>query len=132
MSRSGDTIKLMELLDEAKERAQKTLEERIAAVASKVKIEKEDIPYVADILSCSSIKYFDLRQSRKQNYVFSFDKMLDPKGNTGVYLIFAYCRIISIIAKSAYGADEALQKAKEEAKFTLTHPLEKELALCIL
>lgn len=61
----------------------------------------------ADVLGISSIKYFDLKQNRTQNYVFDFDKMLDPKGNTGVYMIYAYVRIKSIIRKAGYNPDTA-------------------------
>ena len=77
----------------------------------------------------SSVKYFDLRQNRVQNYVFSFDKMLDPKGNTGVYLLYMYVRICSIIAKSKYTIEDL--KTSEEG-FVLTNNSEKELALTIL
>jgi arginyl-tRNA synthetase len=48
----------------------------------------------------SSIKYYDLKQNRIQDYIFSFDKMLDPKGNTGVYLHYMYVRIMSILRKA--------------------------------
>jgi len=51
-------------------------------------VQVEDFDEAADILGISSIKYFDLRRDRKKNYVFSMDKMLDPKGNTGIYLIY--------------------------------------------
>jgi len=53
----------------------------------------------AEVLGTASIKYYDLKQNRTQDYVFSFDKMLDPKGNTGVYLIYMYVRICSILRK---------------------------------
>ncbi len=54
----------------------------------------------AETMGISAIKYFDLKQNRVQNYVFSFDKMLDPKGNTGVYLLYMFVRICSIMEKS--------------------------------
>ena len=62
----------------------------------------------AEILGLSSIKYFDLKQNRINDYVFDFDRMLDPEGDTGVYLIYQYVRICSIIAKSQYGSAESL------------------------
>jgi len=68
-----------------------------------------------------------------QNYVFSFDKMLDPKGNTGVYLLYMFVRICSIMEKSSVGSAEALEKLKKEsAGFKITNPSEKELAIAIL
>ncbi len=44
--------------------------------------------------------YFDMKQHRKTDYQFSYDAMLDPKGNTAVYLLYAYARICSILQKS--------------------------------
>lgn len=65
--------------------------------------------------------------------MFSFDKMLDPKGNTGVYLLYMYVRILSIMAKSKSGKDaEALISLKAKSAFEITNPSEKELALAIL
>jgi len=54
----------------------------------------------AEILGLSSIKYFDLKQNRINDYAFDFDRMLDPEGDTGVYLLYQYVRICSIIEKS--------------------------------
>jgi len=59
--------------------------------------------------------------------------MLDPKGNTGVYLIYQYFRVFSIIAKSEYGSEEAMAYIKANgAKFVITNEAERELALTIL
>ena len=46
------------------------------------------IEETAEILGISSIKYFDLKQNRISDYVFDFDRMLDPEGDTGVYLLY--------------------------------------------
>ena len=46
-----------------------------------------------------SARYFDLKQNRMTDYRFSFDAMLDSKGNTAVYLLYAYARICSIFRK---------------------------------
>jgi arginyl-tRNA synthetase len=59
--------------------------------------------------------------------------MLDPRGNTGVYLLYMFVRICSIMEKSSVGSSEALQKLKHESDgFKITNPTEKELALAIL
>lgn len=132
-SRSGDTVKLAELLDEAKERALKSLKERQESDFGDKKMQVDDsmLEETAERMGIAGIKYFDLKQDRVQNYVFDFDKMLDPKGDTGVYLLYAFVRIRSIIAKSKFGED--LEKLKAEgAKFQITHPAEKELALAVL
>jgi len=97
---------------------------------SKVQIEgKEDMLNAAEVLGISSIKYYDLKQNRTQNYVFDFDKMLDPKGNTGVYLIYAYVRIKSILRKAGY--DEENSNAAD-FQFTISNESERNLALTLL
>lgn len=59
--------------------------------------------------------------------------MLDPRGNTGVYLIYQYVRVFSIIAKSEYGSPEAMAFCKAQgAKFVITNEAERQLALTIL
>ena len=60
----------------------------------------EEYEDAAEKLGMASIKYFDLKQNRTSDYIFSFKKMLDPKGNTAIYLIYAYVRMCSIIRKS--------------------------------
>ncbi len=65
-----------------------------------MQVESGKLDETAEILGVSAIKYYDLKQNRVQNYVFSFDKMLNPNGNTGVYLLYMYVRICSIINKS--------------------------------
>jgi len=86
----------------------------------------------AEVLGTTAIKYFDLRQNRKQNYGFNFDKMLDPTGNTGVYLIYQYARINSIIAKSCLADAAGLAKERKTNKFKVTHKAEMDLALTVL
>ena len=58
--------------------------------------------------------------------------MLDPEGDTGVYLLYAYVRICSIIEKSQFGSPEALAQIREQEAFAISDPKEKELALAIL
>lgn len=48
----------------------------------------------------AAVKYYDLKQNRISTYNFDYDKMLDPKGNTAVYLMYAYARICSIMRKA--------------------------------
>lgn len=101
-SRSGDTIKLRELLDEAKERSLAGYKEKMEehkGEGEEVKIDPATLDNTAEVIGITSIKYFDLRQNRVSGYKFSFDSVLDPKGNTGVYLLYMYVRICSILAK---------------------------------
>ena len=147
-TRAGKSTKLSELLDEARDRALKTFKERKAGKApaegepveeeqkegeahqTKVQIESdEEMEKAAEILGISAVKYYDLSRDRTQNYTFSFDAMLDPQGNTGVYLIYAYVRICSILRKAGY--DEATSKM-EDFKFEISHPTEREVAKSLL
>jgi len=134
-TREGKAIKLVELLDEARDRAIQMFKERLESdqADTKVQVDVTKIEETAEKLGISAIKYYDLKQNRIQNYVFSFDKMLDPKGNTGVYLLYMYVRIISILGKSKCGKDTAtLAELKEKSAFEISNPSEKELALAIL
>eukprot|EP00920_Eleutheroschizon_duboscqi_P026538 GHVT01065255.1.p1 GENE.GHVT01065255.1~~GHVT01065255.1.p1 ORF type:complete len:599 (+),score=160.05 GHVT01065255.1:195-1991(+) len=54
----------------------------------------------AHSIGYSAVKYFDLKQNRQTDYKFNYDRMLDPKGNTAVYLLYAYARICAIFRKS--------------------------------
>ena len=65
-----------------------------------MQVDPAKLEETAEILGLSSIKYFDLKQNRINDYAFDFDRMLDPEGDTGVYLLYQYVRICSIIEKS--------------------------------
>ena len=99
-SRTGDSVKLNELLDEATERAFNLLNKRKNQPQVCAHLKGKDLRYIAEIIGINSIKYFDLKQSRTSSYKFSFDKMLDTKGNTGVYITYMYVRICSILKKA--------------------------------
>jgi len=79
----------------------------------------------------AAVKYFDLKQNRVTNYKFSFDQMLDPKGNTAVYLLYSYARVCSILRKSEIG-EEGIRKLIETSGWKITHPHERLLALTLL
>jgi arginyl-tRNA synthetase len=79
----------------------------------------------------ASIKYYDLKQNRISDYNFSFDKMLDPKGNTAVYLIYAYVRICSIIRKSGFTSEQITELSKHKP-YRITHPEERNLAALLI
>jgi arginyl-tRNA synthetase len=126
-TRSGESIKLISLLEEAHQRAKTQLEKREQdpSIGHRTHLSHEEFEHAAEVLGLAAIKYFDLRQNRISTYSFSFDKMLDPKGNTAVYLIYAYARICSILEKvSKEDIDRAL-----EAECVLADKSEKALAL---
>jgi arginyl-tRNA synthetase len=105
-TRTGENIKLKDLLAEAEERA-------FALVSEK----SPDFPEperraIADVVGVGSVQYADLSQNRSSDYVFSWDKMLSLEGNTAAYLLYAVARIHSIFRKlAATPADAATEAA---------------------
>jgi len=96
-TRSGETIRLVDLLDEAIQRAKKNLQDRLKAES---RSESETfIDVVSTTVGIAAIKYADLSQNRVSNYQFSFDKMLSLQGNTAPYLLYALVRIAGISRK---------------------------------
>ncbi|PSR18947.1 arginine--tRNA ligase [filamentous cyanobacterium CCP3] len=96
-TRSGDTVRLKDLLDQAVSRARADLENRIQAEERQ---ETESfIQNVAESVGIGAVKYADLSQNRTSNYIFSFDKMLALQGNTAPYMLYAYVRVQGISRK---------------------------------
>ena len=89
-TRSGETIKLKALLDEAVLQARQDLEARLEE--ERRSETSEFIDRVAQVVGISAVKYADLSQNRTTDYKFSFQKMLALKGNTAPYLLYAYVR----------------------------------------
>merc|ERR1719164_63053 len=87
----------------------------------------EEQHQAADQLGIAAVRYFDMKQNRVSPYVFSYDKMLDAKGNTAVYLFYAYARICSIQRKA--GVDVAKIPVD---KLVISHPAERDLALKLM
>ena len=92
-SRSGNTIRLVDLLDEAKKQVKKVIDEKNPNIPEK---EKEKI---AETIGSGAIKYFDLSQNRTSDITFTWEKVLNFEGNTGPYLQYTYVRIMSIFRK---------------------------------
>lgn len=124
----------MDLLNEAHEKAFNQLksrekdendeEEKDAPFTS---LKPEEYDEAAEKLGIAGIKYYDLKQNRISDYVFDFDKMLDPRGNTAVYLIYAYVRMCSIIRKSGLSSED-IHNLAQKSPFKITHPDERVLA----
>jgi arginyl-tRNA synthetase len=92
-TRTGDNIKLRDLLDEARERA-------FALVTAKSpEFPEEERRAIAEVVGVGSVQYADLSQNRSSDYVFSWDKMISLEGNTAAYLLYALARIRSIFRK---------------------------------
>mmetsp|Transcript_26366 Transcript_26366/g.23283 ORF Transcript_26366/g.23283 Transcript_26366/m.23283 type:complete len:453 (-) Transcript_26366:12-1370(-) len=132
-TRSGETVKLVDLLDEAKNRAKAQLQTRMKEnkEGQQTMVDEEHLEDSAEKIGMAAIKYFDLRQNRTSNYKFDYDKMLDPKGNTAVYLLYSYARICSIINKSGLKPED-FDKIVEKGGFKITHDHERFLAMSLL
>jgi arginyl-tRNA synthetase len=116
-TRTGDNIKLRDLLDEAVERA-------FALVSGKSPdFPVEERQRIAEVVGVGSVQYADLTQNRTSDYLFSWDKMISLEGNTAAYLLYAIARIRSIFRRqgvecgdpAAEAAADAFQTAGETA-----------------
>ena len=125
-TRSGENVKLKELLDEAVERAKAVVEEKNPELSA---AKKEEI---ANAVGIGAVKYADYSNNRTSDYVFSFDKMLAMEGNTAPYMQYAYARIKSIERK-AKGRDVDVRTELAGVKaLSLTDPAELDLAKYLL
>ncbi|MBN1456932.1 MAG: arginine--tRNA ligase [Sedimentisphaerales bacterium] len=125
-TRSGENVKLKELLDEAVSRARGVVEAKNPELSEK---EKENI---ANTVGIGAIKYADYSNNRESDYVFSFDKMLAMEGNTAPYMQYAFARIKSIERKAADKGVDIEKDLKGLKKLNLTDDAELDLGKHIL
>jgi len=118
-TRSGESVKLRELLDEAIIRAAKVVTEK------NPELTEEQRKLVAQAVGIGAIKYADLRQDRVTDYQFVWDRLLALEGNTGPYLQYAYARLRSILRKAAtenggtFSAAEVLMETSQERELAI-------------
>ena len=120
-TRSGDTVKLADLLDEAIERAGVLISQKSTALSDQ---EKTD---VIEAVGIGSVKYADLSKNRTTDYVFDWDNMLSFEGNTAPYMQYAYTRIRSIFNRSQIALSEV-----EQATLSIADEKERALAIKLL
>lgn len=124
-TRSGETVRLRDLLDEAVKRAKDDLETRLREEGRSES--PEFVDRVASVVGIDAVKYADLSQNRTSDYIFSYDKMLSLQGNTAPYMLYAYVRIQGISRKGNidYGqlGGEAKIHLKDETEFVLAKHL---------
>ena len=118
-TRSGGTVKLVDLLDEAVQRAQTLLNQRDNDFSA------EELANMAQKIGIGAVKYADLSKARTTDYIFDWDSMLSFEGNTAPYLQYAYTRIQSIFVKAGASADTS-------ADITIVADQEKALATKLL
>ena len=93
-TRSGETVPLFEVLDEAEERAFKVVSEK------NPELPESDRREISKRVGIGAVKYSDLSPNRQSDYIFNWEKMLSLQGNTAPYLQYAHARIQSIFRKS--------------------------------
>ena len=128
-TRSGDTVGLMGLLDEAVARAGQIVAENDDKKLGGAELSPDERREIAERVGIAALKYADLSQNRTSDYVFSYDKMLAMNGNTATYMQYAYARVRSIFRKGSIDVD-ALRASG--AAITLDGAAERGLALAIL
>ena len=122
-SRSGNIIRLVDLLDEAKKQVKSVIDEKNPNIPED---EKEKI---AEIVGTGAIKYFDLSQNRTSDILFTWDKVLSFEGNTGPYLQYTYARIQSILRKLK---EENISAKNNDIILDDMFDIERELAVALL
>ena len=118
-TRSGDVVKLVDLLDEAVTRA-------FDLVSSKnPDLEETERRHIAQAVGIAAVKYADLSKNRTSDYLFDWSSMLSFEGNTAPYLMYAYARIRTLLAKQTVDTDgiirfpESVALAPEEKALLL-------------
>jgi arginyl-tRNA synthetase len=118
-TRSGETIRLISLLDEAVDRA------RVVVTEKSRELDPGALETTTALVGIGAVKYADLATSRAKDYFFDVDRMVALNGNTGVYLQYAYARTRSILRKAGL---DVTARASVHQKIAL-EPTERALAL---
>ena len=116
-TRSGGTVRLVDLLDEAQERAAALLDKK------DTQLSEQEKQQVVNSVAMGAVKYADLSKSRTTDYIFDWENMLSFEGNTAPYLQYAYTRIQSIFRRSGIVSDSSLQ-----GRVIINAPAEEALA----
>ncbi len=128
-TRSGDTVGLEGLLDEAIEKALAVVSGNDEAKPTGPELSDEQRRQIADVVGIAALKYADLSHNRESDYVFSFEKMVAMQGNTATYMQYAYARVRAIFRK---GEVDVEHLRDGDAAVTLAEVAERALALRLL
>jgi arginyl-tRNA synthetase len=126
-SRLGEVVRLVDLLDEAAERADAELARRDAEHPGQR--DAAERRALASVIGIGAVKYADLANDRIKDYVFDWERMLAPEGRTGPYLQYAHARIRSIFRKAAEGG---VSQPPAGASIALAEAAERALGLELL
>jgi arginyl-tRNA synthetase len=119
-TRSGGTIRLADLLDEAVERAHTLVSEKNPEMSA------QELKDLSEVVGIGAVKYADLSKSRTTDYIFDWDNMLAFEGNTAPYMQYAYTRVLSVFRKAGIDA------ASLSGDIVLTEEREAQLATRLL
>ncbi|EPO6662341.1 TPA: arginine--tRNA ligase [Klebsiella aerogenes] len=120
-TRTGGTVKLADLLDEALERARRLVAEKNPDMPA------DELEKLANAVGIGAVKYADLSKNRTTDYIFDWDNMLAFEGNTAPYMQYAYTRVLSVFRKA--GIDESALAA---APVVISEDREAQLAARLL
>ncbi|HEP1379009.1 TPA: arginine--tRNA ligase [Klebsiella aerogenes] len=120
-TRAGGTVKLVDLLDEALERARRLVAEKNPDMPA------DELEKLANAVGIGAVKYADLSKNRTTDYIFDWDNMLAFEGNTAPYMQYAYTRVLSVFRKA--GIDESALAA---APVVISEDREAQLAARLL
>jgi len=120
-TRSGENVKLKDLLDEAVERAMTVVEQKNPDLPSDKRAE------IAEAVGVGAVKYADYSNNRTSDYVFSFDRMLALEGNTAPYMQYAYARVRSIERKAESKGVNIESELQDIKGLDLSEPTELDL-----
>ncbi|WP_313121312.1 arginine--tRNA ligase [Pantoea septica] len=119
-TRSGGTIKLADLLEEAHDRALALVREKNPEMS------EAELQQLAEVVGIGAVKYADLSKSRTTDYIFDWDNMLAFEGNTAPYMQYAYTRVLSVFRKAGVDVDTI------DAPLAITEDREAQLATRLL
>lgn len=113
-TRDGGTVKLIDLLDEAEQRAYNLVRDK------NPELDDQALRTIAHAVGIGAVKYADLSKNRSSDYIFNFEQMLSFEGNTAPYLLYAYTRVASVFRKAGLdmadvNGDFLLQEEAEQA-----------------
>ncbi|MFO0858671.1 MAG: arginine--tRNA ligase [Phycisphaerales bacterium] len=126
-TRSGDSVKLADLIRETFDRADKAVRSKCAERG--VSLSDEEFAKTSRCVGIAALKYADLSTDKAKDYVFSFDRMLAFEGDTGPYLLYGVVRIKNIFRKAA---EAGVGNAWAATPLNIAEPAEKALALALL
>jgi arginyl-tRNA synthetase len=122
-TRSGESVKLQDLLDEAHDRAEKVVADRSPEQSDAERAN------TAEVVAIAALKFADLANDRVRDYVFDFDRILAFEGDTGPYLLYALVRIRSMFRNAE---ERGVGDAWKDAPMRVEHEGEKQLAMALL